>query len=30
MPANIRETKIGFGYEQQTDLSTPNGGGPLG
>jgi hypothetical protein len=24
MPANIRETKIGFGYKKQTDLSTPN------
>ena len=29
MPANIRETKIGFGYEQQTDLSTPNVSGDI-
>ena len=29
MPANIRETKIGFGYKKQTDLSTPNVSGDI-
>ena len=29
MPANIRETKIGFGYKKQTDLATPNASGDI-
>jgi hypothetical protein len=29
MPANIRETKIGFGYKKQTNLQTPNVSGDI-
>ena len=29
MPANIRETKIGFGYKKQTDLATANAVGDI-
>ena len=29
MPANIRETRIGFGYKKQVDLATPNVSGDL-